>query len=39
MWKEQSTSYQDADKAITTDDQTNELSFRGTDNQNHHHHS
>ncbi len=38
MWKEQSTSYQDADKAITTDDQTSDLSFQGTDNQNHHHH-
>jgi ABC-type glutathione transport system ATPase component len=36
MWKEQSTSYQDADKTITTDDQIDELSFRGTDNQNHH---
>jgi ABC-type glutathione transport system ATPase component len=37
MWKEQSTSYQDADKPTTDEDIDKQL-FKPTDNQNHHHH-
>jgi len=37
MWKEQSTSYQDADKP-TTDENIDKQLFKPTDNQNHHHH-
>ena len=40
MWKEQSTSYTDADKPTTTtsDPITKGQSFQPTDNNNHHHH-
>ena len=37
MWREQSSSYQDPDRANTTNESNNEQSFVGTD-KNHHHH-
>ncbi len=39
MWQEQSTSYQDADKPITTDENIDTQSINSTNNQNHYHHS
>jgi ATP-binding cassette subfamily B (MDR/TAP) protein 6 len=39
MWQEQSTSYQDADKPITTDENSDTQPINSTNNQNHYHHS